>query len=83
MKAVVDTTFSGPVKVKLLSKYRDPFSKTWKVECRVTERTHPAYAVGDTFDFPIEGIFLTHKFKGFHSYYSGRPDFSTLPNTTI
>ena len=79
MKAVAYTYFSGPVRVRVISKVYDTHWNKWCYNCIVTPHTNRTYKRGEEF-YSITGeIFASHRFKGYKSLYTGRIDFDSVP----
>ena len=79
MKAVAYTYFSGPVRIKVVSKVYDTFYRKWFYNCVVTSKNNPTYKLGQEFYTMVSEVYANHKFKGSGGVYTGRIDFDSIP----
>lgn len=78
MNAIYNTTFSGPVAVKILYLVDDTFVHTLMARVRVTVKNHRTYPLGLELDVPLYDLYKKHRFVGYRSLYEGRPDWSKI-----
>ena len=81
VKAVYETRFSGPIKVRALAWRSTPGDLLSEVICRVTSHNNHAYRRGELFITIPMFLWGQHRYIGkpkCHSLWQGRPDLSGL-----
>lgn len=79
MNVIINTTFNGPLKAKLLGTRRDIFFNREEAVVRVLENRGP-YHKGETCEFPMYDVFTRIVYSGVNTItYSGRPDRDKVP----
>ncbi len=77
MNAVFDTTFAGPLKVRLLARQGGDHRL---LEVFFTPReTNAGWVKGEAYVCHAHDVFTSVRPNGYGFHYKGRPDFSALP----